>query len=160
MPTDADKPESKVVLAGGAHVALVTIGAVLVVLAIGIGVAGRTVGSTEKKSGDTTTTKAWPSDTQLTGLLTSGAVLILTGFLWTRITAIKLPGGAEIDLTSEEQKKAAEKVGAKLSGSDAVKVAEETQKAVSALRRSKARISAPTLTDEQIQKVVEETVKS
>ena len=87
-------------------------------------------------------------------------MLILTGFLWTRITAIKLPGGAEIDLTSEEQKKAAEKVGAKLSGSDSVKVAEETQRAVSALRRSKARLGAPTFSDAQIQRVVEETVRT
>jgi len=42
-----------------------------------------------------------PSDTILMGLLTSGAVLILAGALYTRLTTIKL-GGAEIAISPEE----------------------------------------------------------
>jgi len=161
MPDDIDKPDTKVVLAGGAHEALVAIGVALVIVAILVGAAARLSGNTVTKEGDKTTTKSWPSDTQVSALLGAGAALILTGFLWTRITAVKLPGGAEIDLNSAEQEKAAEKIGDKLSqAKDAKKIATETQKTMSALRRTKGRIGTTELSDHDISAVVEETVKT
>src|SRR5215211_2833606 len=133
----------------------------LVIVAILVGAAARLSGNTVTKEGDKTTTKSWPSDTQVSALLGAGAALIITGFLWTRITAVKLPGGAEIDLNSAEQEKAAEKIGDKLSqAKDAKKIATETQKTMSALRRTKGRIGTTELSDHDISAVVEETVKT
>ena len=166
MSDDGAQSNQRVVLAAGAHEALVAIGLVLAVLAVAVAVSGRVAGTTVTKKGDTTTTKSWPSETEFTALLSSGAVLVLTGFLWTRISAIKLPGGAEIDLNSDEQQKTAAAVAAKM-GPDAPpqKVAEATQKAVSAVRRAKASVApptvaTPTLPDDRIEEVVSSVVGS
>lgn len=50
-----------------------------------------------------TTTKSVPSEGELLALLGTGAVLVLAGALYSRLSAIKLPGGAEIDLSPEEK---------------------------------------------------------
>jgi hypothetical protein len=165
--SDSDaQSNQRVVLAAGAHKVLVAIGLLLVLLALAVAVFGRVAGTTVTKKGETTTTKAWPSETEFTALLSAGAVLVLTGFLWSRISAIKLPGGGEIDLNSDEQKKTAAAVAAKL-GPDASpqKVAEETQKAVSAVRRAKASVAPPTvatpsLSEDRIEEVVSSVVGS
>jgi hypothetical protein len=57
-----------------------------------------------------TTTKNFGSDSLLTAMLASGAALFALGFLYTRISAVKLPGGAEIDLNPEEKDKVKEEV--------------------------------------------------
>jgi hypothetical protein len=46
----------------------------------------------------------------LLSLLGTGAILILAGALYTRLSAIKLPGGAEITLTPQEREQVAEHV--------------------------------------------------
>ena len=61
-----------------------------------------------------TTTKEWPSDTLLTALLATGAVLFTVGLLYARISVIKVPGGGEITLSQEEKDKVAEKVAEKV----------------------------------------------
>ncbi len=166
LSDDDAQSNVRVVLAAGAHRALVAIGVVLVLLALAVAVVGRLAGTVVTKNGDSTTTKSWPSDTDFTALLSSGAVLVLTGFLWSRISAIKLPGGAEIDLSSDEQKQTAAAVAEKLGPNAAPqKVAEETQKAVSAVRRAKASIAPPavataSLGADQIKEVVASVVGS
>jgi len=49
-------------------------------------------------------TKTAPAEGVLLALLGSGLVLILAGGLYSRITAIKLPGGVELTLSKEEGK--------------------------------------------------------
>lgn len=55
-------------------------------------------------------TTSVPSEGVSLALLGTGVVLILAGALYTRLTAIKLPGGAEIDLSAEEKTAIVEKV--------------------------------------------------
>lgn len=63
-----------------------------------------TTATTPSAQSKTTTTKSVPSDTILTALLSAGAVLILVGFFYGRISSIKVLG-AEIGLTPEEADK-------------------------------------------------------
>lgn len=58
----------------------------------------------------TTTTKSTPTEAELLALLGTGVVLVLAGALYSRLSAIKLPGGAEIDLTPEEKTAVAHEV--------------------------------------------------
>jgi hypothetical protein len=156
------QPDAKVVHAKGAHVALVAIGALLVIAAIAVGIGGRIGGTTVTKSGDgkTTTTKSWPSDAQFNALVGAGAALILAGFLWTRITAIKLPGGAEVDLSSDERQQAADAVAKALPpNTDNKTVAAATQKADSQLRQKKAQSGTTTISASDIASVVGDAVK-
>ena len=156
------QPDAKVVHAQGAHVALVAIGTLLVIAAIAVGVGGRIGGTTVTKSADgkTTTTKSWPSDAQFNTLVGAGAALILAGFLWTRMTAIKLPGGAEVDLSSDEKAQAADAVAKALpAGADNGTVAAATQKADSALRKKKAQLGTTTISASDITSVVGDIVK-
>jgi len=51
----------------------------------------------------TTTTTSAPSDTVLGLLLGTGAVFLVAGALYWRISAIKFPGGGEVDLNPAEQ---------------------------------------------------------
>jgi hypothetical protein len=99
---------------------LVAIGMILVALALaaaGINWAegGETTETTKPpQSGGTETkkvtkTKDGPSESLLTALLGAGAGLIVIGFLYGRISSIKLPGGTEIGLTAEEKKTATQK---------------------------------------------------
>jgi hypothetical protein len=59
-----------------------------------------------------TTTKSTPSEAVLLALLGTGAVLILAGALYARLSVIKLPGGAEIQLSPEERERVIEQVAA------------------------------------------------
>jgi hypothetical protein len=113
------EPKTKVslVLAGVLLIVLFVVGIVLARL---IGSESEEVttptgpGSTTTEITKSTTTKAWPSDTLLTAVLATGAVLIVVGLLFARMSAIKFPGGAEITLTQAEKEKAAQKVQEKL----------------------------------------------
>lgn len=119
-PKDPQKVEVKtanVSLAKGAHRGLVVIGGLLIVLVIVVGAVDRFAGSETKevttpakvkgeKEEKVTETKAVISDTLLTTLLGAGAALILVGVLYARISAIKLPGGTEIDLLNKDDVKA------------------------------------------------------
>ena len=81
----------------------------------------------------TTEAKELPSDTLLTALLATGAVLVFVGLLYTRISAIKVPGGGEITIEPEEKEQVAQQVtevieqkkaaGSLVSEADAAKVA-------------------------------------
>ena len=89
---------------------IVVIGLLVLGLFVAAAIFNRAVGSktVEDKtvaSKTTTVTKSVFSDTELTGLLAVGAVLVLVGFLYERITVIKLLG-QEIDLNPNEQKEA------------------------------------------------------
>ncbi|HEY8029698.1 MAG TPA: hypothetical protein VIE38_09335 [Gaiellaceae bacterium] len=94
---------------------LVALGVLLIVLFLAGLVLTRTVGNVQKVVGaatttstgtaagtsattTTTTTKSFVSDTVLTAILSTGVFILLIGLLYARITAIKLPGGGEIDL--------------------------------------------------------------
>lgn len=115
-PHAAAKPvpttESNVVVATETKQSLVSLGLLLIALFAAGVIFGRVVGGKTEESGTptgsaatttkTTTTKNVPSDTVLTALLGTGAALMLVGFLYPRINAIKLPGGVEIGVTPEE----------------------------------------------------------
>jgi hypothetical protein len=58
------------------------------------------------QANQTTIKKGVPSDTLLQGLLATGAILVVVGVLYGRITVIKFPVG-EIDLNPDEAKKVA-----------------------------------------------------
>ena len=59
----------------------------------------------------TTTTKNLPSDTLLTTLLATGSILVLAGLLYSRISAIKVPGGGEVDfITADDKQQVQDKV--------------------------------------------------
>jgi flagellar basal body-associated protein FliL len=53
----------------------------------------------------TTQTKSLPSDTLLTAILATGAILVVVGYLYTRISAIKVPGAGEVDFITDDEKK-------------------------------------------------------
>jgi hypothetical protein len=138
----------------GAHRWLVCIGVALILAAVALDLGGALAGTTVTKVGTTTTTTAWPSDTQIATILAAGALLVLTGFLWTRITTIKLPGGGELDLTRDEKETVAAKVADAVDGQlDPKQVAEVALDTASTLRATKA---GPTkLGEAEIARVVE-----
>lgn len=99
---------------------LVVIGGALVLLAIFAATINWTEGgettATTKPGKDATVqtetvtkTKNGPSESLLTALLGAGAGLIVIGFLYGRISSIKLPGGTEIGLGSDEKKEVMQK---------------------------------------------------
>lgn len=65
------------------------------------------------KSESTEVDKTAPSEGLLLALLGTGVVLILAGGFYSRITAIKLPGGVDLTLSPEESTKVQEAVNAK-----------------------------------------------
>jgi heme/copper-type cytochrome/quinol oxidase subunit 2 len=122
----------------GAHVAMVAIGAVCLIVATVVAVLGRASGSTVEKVGDTTTTKSWPSETLITSLLAVGAVLIIVGFLWARITTIKV-AGAEVALSDAEKKDVADTLTEKVpEDADPKEAAAATVNVMTALTEEKA----------------------
>jgi len=141
----------------GAHVWMVIIGSACLGVAIAVGILGRLSGSTVEKVGGKTTTKSWPSETLITSLLAVGAVLIIVGFLWARITSIKV-AGAEIGLSDDEKEKVAETLTAKVpkeaNAEDAAKAAVGV---VTALTQEK--VAGTSLTNDRIATVVEEHTK-
>jgi cytoskeletal protein RodZ len=66
--------------------------------------------ASETSTSSDTTTKALPAEGVLLALLGTGVALVLTSALYTRISAIKLPGGAEIDLSNEEKQQVSKEV--------------------------------------------------
>lgn len=122
VATTETKAKKSLVWVGCLLVALF-VGGVLLSLIVGtkervVGHAGATNVSTISghavtttiEANQTTTKKGIPSDALLGGLLATGAILVLVGLLYGRITVIKLPGGGEIDLNSDEKKAVAETV--------------------------------------------------
>jgi hypothetical protein len=105
-PLKVQKPHWGIVALGLA-VLLLFAGAVIFDRAVG----SKTVEDKTMTNKTTTVTKGSLSDTELTGLLGVGAVLVLVGFLYQRITVIKLLG-QEIDLNEDEQKEALTKIQA------------------------------------------------
>jgi hypothetical protein len=170
---DVQRPDPKVVIPKEANPWLIALGCVLILLFVaGVGF-NRAVGSETKETkpaaasegaaaepqeATTTTTKSKdvPSETLLTALLGSGAVLILVGVLYARINSIKLPGGAELTLTQKEEEAATEKVTAVLpDDADPQTVAKVTQATLAKMQEEKAagRITVP---EAKIEHIVEE----
>ena len=115
---------------------------------------GPSLGYHRREAGDTTTTKSWPSETLITSLLAIGAVLVIVGFLWARITSIKV-AGAEIGLSDDEKEKVANALTEKVpEGANPEEAAKAALSAVSALTEQKATGAA--LTDADISTMVEQ----
>jgi hypothetical protein len=114
----------------------------------------------------TTEAKELPSDTLLTALLATGGILVLLGLLYTRITAIKVPGGGEITfIKPEEKEQVKEKVtaaieekkaaGATVSEADAAKVAVD---ALANLAEQKKQITTGPAPSEVVDSAVQSAV--
>jgi hypothetical protein len=137
----------------GARASMVAIGAVCLIVAIAVAILGRVSGTTVEKIGDTTTTKSWPSEALITSLLAIGAVLVIVGFLWTRITSITVLG-AEIGLSADEKEMVANALTKKVPGAKPEAAAKAALNVVSALTEQKAAGAA--LTDADISTMVEQ----
>jgi len=109
QPTTAPQTKRKtsLVVVGGTLIALFLVGLVLARLvgAKTVSTAPPSNATATELTSTTTTTKTLPSDTLLTALLATGSVLLLAGLLYSRISAIKVPGGGEIDLITAADKK-------------------------------------------------------
>lgn len=123
-----ERKDPNIGVASGAHRWLVAIGIVVLIGWVGVLILNRTLGSETKEvtqpaaqvdtgaaeaTTKTTESKEFASETLLSALLGVGGALILVGFLYARISSIKLPGGTEIGLgklTEEEEEEAAKKV--------------------------------------------------
>ncbi len=118
-----ERKDPQVGVASGAHKWLVAIGVLVLLVWVGLLVInwqfGNEITETTKtatgETAKTTETKELASETLLSALLGVGAALILVGFLYARISSIKLPGGTELgflggNLTEDEKKATAEKV--------------------------------------------------
>jgi hypothetical protein len=138
----------------GAHKWMVGIGVACLIVAIVVGILGRISGSTVHKVGDTTITKSWPSETLITSLLAVGAVLVIVGFLWARITSIKV-AGAEIGLSDDEKTKVAEALTKKVpEDAKPEEAAKAALNVMTALTEQKATGAA--LTDAEISTAVDQ----
>jgi hypothetical protein len=169
------KPDPKVAVRTEVKGPLVAIGVALVVLAIVV--AGLSWGlgtkTTETEPGKqsasakiekTKKTYAGPSETLLTAVIGSGAALILIGFLYGRISSIKLPGGVDLELTPDEAEKATEKALEALPDNPDPKVAakaiQQTQDAVLATKAAMHSTSVAEVPEEQIEQVATNVVES
>lgn len=178
MPTpdpNFKKPDPKVGVSQHTKKWLVAIGVVLVLVAVGLMAATWIVGekTTETTKGPSTptateattkTTKAkkGPAEGLLTALIGSGAALILVGFLYGRISSIKLPGGVDVGLTPKEEEKANEKVAEALQGKEAdlattAKVAQVTH---NRLLKTKAGLGMPVVGGELPEHEIESAAKT
>lgn len=115
---NVEQAAGNVVTSRKANPWLIALGIALVICFAGGTVYARTAGSeTVEKPGPeakateakTTTTKNAPSETLLTTLLGTGAALLIIGVLYGRISTIKLPGGIELTLSKEAEKKTIKK---------------------------------------------------
>jgi hypothetical protein len=110
-----------------------------------------TAGGTAQETSDNA-----PSEGVMLALLATGAVLILAGALYTRLSTIKLPG-AEIGLTPEETAAvAANVVGKAAGGASADDVGHATADALAAATASKA---SPALDPEEIEEAAVAALK-
>jgi len=172
-----EKPDPKVAVSRETKGWLVAIGTALVAVAVVLVIVNWSVGekTTETTRGPATptakepltkTTKAekGPSEGLLSALIGSGAALILVGFLYGRISSIKLPGGVEVGLTPKEEEKAIQKVGEQLKEKnvDATTTAKVAQVTHNRLLKTKAGMQGtmPTreLTEGEITSAVETVV--
>ena len=97
-------------------------------------------------------------------MIGSGAALILIGFLYGRISSIKLPGGVDIGLTAEEREKATEKTLAALPDDSDPKLASKAiqmaQEGVLATKATMHAASAAEVSDDQIEQVATDVAQS
>ena len=107
----------------------------------------------------TTKTKNVPSDNLLTGLLAAGAVLILVGFLYGRVTSIKVLG-AEIGLVPSETDTTVKKVADKMKGEPAEKVVAAQKKALDQARVEKQSSQVAALSDREIDQIATRAVET
>jgi hypothetical protein len=104
----------------------------------------------------TTTKKGLPSDGLLEALLATGAMLIVIGLLYGRITVIKFPGGGELDLSADEVKKTA---ATALAAANQTNAPSETVSGITATALAHAREkkrATGSLTDKDIDAAVRE----
>jgi hypothetical protein len=109
----------------------------------------------------TTTTKAVASDTLLTAGLVTGAALMITGILWSRIKSVALPGGATVTLDSDEVGKGKDAVALaarELNSTQPEVVATATSRVLPALARYKTQ--SGDLTDDEFMAAAREAVLS
>ncbi|HEX3239888.1 MAG TPA: hypothetical protein VHR18_07115 [Solirubrobacterales bacterium] len=156
---EVEKVDSNVAVAKGAHGWLVGIGVGFIALFFVLIVFNRVVGTETKETATpaaqttttgtttaepqavskTTKTKGLPTETLLSALLGAGAALVLAGFLYARISSIKLPGSVEVSLTQKEKEDTAKKVAEALPDNTPNEVvAEKTVAATSRVEEAKA----------------------
>ncbi len=98
-------------------------------------------------------TASGPSDSLLTALLGAGAGLMVIGFLYGRISSIKLPGGTEIGLSAQEKKAATQKA-IEANPNDAEKAAEVATVAEDRLLAQKLNARTLSLPQESVDQTV------
>lgn len=113
------------------------------------------LGTTEK----TTKTKASPSDTLLTAILVSGAALIISGALYSRISTITLPGGASIGLTNKETATTKDTVKKELKGKTTIERSAATAEAIEKVREKKSKAGAVELPPDDVKEVVRAAIQ-
>lgn len=166
-------PTTRVLTPGTeAKKSLVVIGAILILLFIGGVAATRLLGNESEETsspaatGTTATTevtkktktKNFASDSLLTTVLVTGAVLIVVGLLYSRLSVVKLPGGAEISLKPEEKEKIAEMVAekAEAEGLPPAETSKLTTAAIDRALEKKQVLAASALPETQINEAVVE----
>ncbi len=139
-----EKPDPQVAVRQETKKSLVWIGSVALALGLALIVLTWAVGSKTTESPapssngaqtateKTTKTRSVPSEGLITAVLGTGAALVVVGFLYGRISTIKLPGGVEVSMSKEAEKKTIEKAVAK-HPNDPEKAATVAQKAQSLL---------------------------
>jgi hypothetical protein len=145
---------------------LFAVGGIVLLLGVAGIVTGWAIGTTEttsKTGGEATevhTTSA-PSENVLLGLLGAGGALVVAGAFYSRITAIKLPGGVEVDLSEQEKAAVANKVAEQMGDAeDPAKVAQATVSALAAARTYKADMQAQPLPGDIIEKAAQQGAAS
>ncbi len=162
---NVEKAAGNVVTSRKANFWLILLGVLLVACFAGGAVYARTAGSetvetpsTKPKAGEakTTTTKSAPSETLLTTLLGTGAALIIVGALYGRISTIKLPGGIEVSMSKQAEKKTIKKSLEK-HPNQPEKAAAVAQTAQTLLLQEAGEEGSPTVdpSDTQIEKAIE-----
>lgn len=175
-PNDTfSKPDPKVAVRKETKQALVAIGAMLVILAIVVaglswGLGSKTTETEPAKSSassqveKTKKTYSGPSDNLLMAVIGSGAALILVGFLYGRISSIKLPGGVDIGLTQKEDEKTTkatlEALPEGTDPADAAKAIQQARGAVLAVKATQQAEVAAQVPDEQIQTLAESSAEA
>ncbi len=109
--------------------------------------------TTTVQASQTTTKKGVPSDNLLQGLVATGAILIVVGVLYGRITTIKFPVG-EIDLSPDEATKVATEAAQEASATSPQSVPAVTAAALAHARAEK-RQGGGALTDADITEAVQ-----
>jgi hypothetical protein len=121
MAATFEKPDPQVAVRQETKKSLVWIGAVALLVGLGLMILTWTIGTQTKEtppaSSDgaktatekTTTTKSGPPEGVVLAVLGTGAALIVVGFLFGRISTIKLPGGVEVGISKEAEQETIKK---------------------------------------------------